>query len=196
MNFKTQYTVVFFGALLFWLLLALALDAAAEWRVAPNADAVDRPAYWVADINGIRVEAILNDYRVTVGTPCLGAEVRPAGAYSLRWLDVGPNPLAGICRWVDTGEPTEPTQPALRDMVVTWEHNGLRTDGTPAALTGFIIHLTHDGAEQPSVTVADGAARSHTLSDLATGEWCVTVTALEGDLESTPSTPPVCQVLQ
>lgn len=185
-------------ALIALLLLAFVATTQAEWRIAPNADALDRPAYWVADVNGVRVEAILNDYRVTIGTQCLGAEVRPAGALSLRWLDVGPNPLAGMCRWVSDGTapPDPPADPVLRDIDVTWDPPTTRADGTPLVqLTAYTIYPAHDGAAQEPVHIDDGTLRSYRVENLPPGEWCFEVTAWEGALESARSSPPACTTL-
>jgi len=165
---------------------------AADWVVAPNADVPDRPAYWVVDANGQRIEAILNGYRIDVGRLCLGGEVRPAGSYSLRWLDRGPNPLAGICEWVDE-EPAPPDTVDMIDLLVTWDHNGLRIDGTPVELAGFTIHATVDGDPIDPIIIDDGTARSYDLSGAAPGHWCFEVVARDGANISAPSSPPFCE---
>lgn len=179
----------------FLLVVAVVLTnrADADWFVAPNQGNPDRPAYWVADVNGVRVESILNDYRIDVGRPCLGNEVRTAGNYSLRWLDVGPNPLAGICDWVGD-EPTPPDPVGMVDLLITWAHNGLRTDGTPVTLTGFSIHGTRDGQPIEPVFIDDPTARRYEWT-APPGHYCFEVVAREGDNTSAPSSPPVCRSL-
>ena len=162
------------------LLLLIGAAAQAEWRVAPNGTAPDRPAYWVADINGMRVEAVLNDYRVQIGRPCLGNEVRPAGAYSLRWMDVGPNPLAGMCHWVEASAPPR--------IQVTWDHNGTDTQGLPVTVDGFTVYSERDGADLPPVTLPTGEVREFFDTSVSAGHrYCYSLTAHGRGLESARS---------
>ncbi len=58
-----------------------------------------------------------------------------------------------------------------------------------------LLIARHNGDAQTPVAVPDGAVRSHTLTDLPPGEWCFTVTAVEGELESAHSSPVVCATL-
>lgn len=168
------------------LVLAFTSIVQAEWRVAPNQGAEDRPSYWVSDINGTRVEAVLNDHRVRVGWVCLGQEVRPAGNYSLRWLDDGPNPLAAICRWEEDDpvppNPPDDPEPGLsgNSVLVSWVAPTTRTDGTPLDnLAGFRIWPTHAGVDQTPIAVDDPVATSYRIDDVAMGAWCFALTALD-----------------
>jgi hypothetical protein len=84
------------------------------------------------------------------------------------------------------------TQPTTGSAILTWQPPTLNSDGTPLTdLTAFKLYWgTTQGTYSRSTTIANAAARTYTVSGLASGTWYFVVTALNAQgLESPYSNP-------
>jgi hypothetical protein len=79
------------------------------------------------------------------------------------------------------------TAPTTGSAILTWQPPTLNSDGTPLTdLTAFKVYWgTTQGSYSRSTTIANAAARTYTVSGLASGTWFFVVTALNAQgLES------------